>query len=61
MIGFSSGQMEQIRLGLEEGIDVTSDILEEVQRNAKELWSGKELGEQKEWKIPAHGVLLLAW
>ena len=40
---------------------VTSDILEEVQQNAKELWSGKELGEQKDWKIPAHGVLLFAW
>lgn len=42
-------------------LDVTSDILEEVQQNVKELWSGKELGEQKEWKIPAHGVLLFAW
>ena len=45
----------------DQSIAVHSDMLEEIQQNAREMWSGKKLGEQKEWKIPAHGVLLFAW
>ena len=51
MIGFSSGQMEQIRLGLEEGIDVSSyadPFIDAVRMKEERLKAGNKNTDESE-------------
>ena len=41
-----------------QALEVPSEIIEEMQQDVKELWSGNKLGSQEKWIIPMHGVLL---